>query len=489
MAMTDPLIIAAPLLIAAIVMAVRFVGCGLSDEAVGPPLTNAPYSTLVLNEGLLSFWRLNEIAEEIAADSGDANNGTYQGTVMHGVGGLVSPDSQDTDNFAAEFDGTSGYVRVPFAENLNLESGFMVEVLVQPGVIDPKNRRTIVSSFNDSDQSGYILALNNADFEASVGTGADVQTIAVHANAQPNQAYYVAMTYDGTNLELYVNPDAETDLNNHADKSAFVNADPAHERYNIAQCAYVAQTKNELRIAASSGGGPPGEFFQGVLQDVAVYMAGMPFDVIVSHYWVFQTGSALSASGKPAGAGLSGSGSLSVAAQFPTQSAEVTRYPPASGSYDIPYWCTHIDLILLGGGGGGTDRAGLVEGTGGLAGSWTTATLQRGVDIDWWTTSLEVAVGEGGAAGTDGGSTIAGDGTVMATKSAAGGTAGASPSGTTGTSPGDTTYHGTYCQGGAEQATPGAAGIAPGGGGAGGALGAGGAGAPGRAWIVARQSY
>jgi hypothetical protein len=495
--MTDSVIIGAPLLIAAIVMAVRFVGCSFDPSAYR---AHSPYSTAVLGTAnLVSFWRLNEpMGSTTAHDSSDGNNGTYQGSVTFHAQGLVSPDSGDTDNFAAGFDGTTGYVSVPFNKNLNPTNPkqFSVEVLVEPAIIDPNNRRTIVSSFDDPDQTGYILALNNTDFEARVGTGADIETVAVHANAQANQSYYVVMTYDGTNLELYVDPAAtEIGISGQLDKALFVGADPNHERYDTAQFAYKAQTKSqyELRIGAHAGGAQPGEFFQGAIQDVAVYKAALNFLDIASHYWNYKTGIEIPGQGKP-GAGLAGEGALSVKAEFPKQSPPPppTNYTPAGTyTYTIPWWCTYIDLILLGGGGGGSN-AGSQAGSGGGAGFWTTHTYQRGANIPWTTTSITVKVGSGGAGGSgfqmahDGGPTTA---TVNGmTTTAPGGIAGASVSGTTGQGPGDKTYNNTTAHGGADQTTPGGPGIGPGGGGGGAAaFGFGGAGADGAAWLVARQ--
>src|ERR1700730_18217965 len=88
-----------------------------------------------------------------------------------------------------------------------------------------------------------------------------------------------------------------------------------------------------------------------------------------------------------------------------------TPWPPqplqaGSHTYDIPYWCTYIDLFLLGAGGGGAYG---FPGNGGQAGSWNAVTLYRGfgatpsglVKIPATTPSIDIAVGPGGAAGTN----------------------------------------------------------------------------------------
>ena len=125
----------------------------------------------------MSFWRLNEPSGTTAVDSKDGNNGEYEGAVTLGAAGLVSPDSQDADNFGAQFDGQTGYVNVPFAANLN-QPKFTVEALVQPSGTD-SDTQVIVSS-----DTGYQLVLNGSVFEASIAAGGAFQPpVVVNAGA------------------------------------------------------------------------------------------------------------------------------------------------------------------------------------------------------------------------------------------------------------------------------------------------------------------
>lgn len=487
--MTDSLTIAAPLVIAAIVMAVRFVGCAFQTHGIpGPPQTPTDYSSAVLGNmmSLVSFWRLNDSINQTgptkAKDIRDGNDGTYQGSVS--PGGATGLANTDTGNSAALFLG--GYVEVPDTKNSLNPASFTVELLVQPGGIDPTNRRTIVSSFSDTAQAGYALALNNTDFEAIVGTGGATQTLPVHANAQPNQSYYVAMTYNDMKklLELYVEPAPNPD-ENQLNQSEFIGADPYHQRYNSASYPYVPQVQpaTKLRMGASTGGGPPAEFFQGALQDVAVYNAALSFEDIATHYWIYKTGFGTPGVSQPA------------AAITPPQTME---YATAStNTYPIPEWCNFIDLILLGAGGGGANAFGATAGNGGGSGSWNTQTLTRGGSgpngIPWTTSSIGVKVGSGGPTDTNGGDTTASANGM--TWKASGGAKGGNNGTTTGASPGTKTYLGkTYPPSPATvdpQNTPSAKGNPPGGGGGGAAAFSftpGGAGAGGAAWVVARET-
>jgi hypothetical protein len=195
---------------------------------------------------------------------------------------------------------------------------------------------------------------------------------------------------------------------------------------------------------------------------------------------------------------LTGKGGLTASASFPSHDPVVQPYDSAGTyTFTIPYWCTKIDLILLGAGGGGTYSAN--NGVGGGAGGWATATLKRGSsDIPWATTTINVTVGLGGPGAPFGGSaaTAGGDTTASwdaapgATATAHGGGAGASTSGLSGDGPNPAVQSvgDAMLTAGAAQPIPGAAGNPPGGGGAGSDIVSGGGnGADGAAIIVASQ--
>jgi hypothetical protein len=278
--MTYPLIIAAPLLIAAILITLRFVGCTEDfDQFDGPSSPSSYTDTVASTDGLVSFWQLNDVSPPTAADSKDGNNGTYEAGVTNHVPGLVSANAFEIFNFAAGFDGKTGYVKVPFAANLNPPTAFTVEALVKPSGVDT-SAHVIVAS-----DSGYRLELNGDSFEASVTAGTPgVWPTVVVSPGEQGPPYYVAMTYDGSTLSLYVNPAAS------GDQATFVNSDPGHTQFNSAQTGYQAATSGDLRIGASADGDTPGEFFSGWIQDVAVYDQALDFNDIVAHYWVFATG-------------------------------------------------------------------------------------------------------------------------------------------------------------------------------------------------------
>jgi Concanavalin A-like lectin/glucanases superfamily len=490
MAIMDSVIIAAPLLIAAIVMAVRFVGCGL--DASGIPQSYS--GTVAETTGIQGFWQLNEPSgSNTAADSiSNAPNGTYQPGANPGVPGLVCSNATDGSATAASFDGVKGYVSVGFDQKLNPPQ-FTVEALVSPS--------KIASSVVVSSDTGYQLVLNgNGAFEASAGSGGTFGTpVVVNAGATTtNGSFYVAMTYDGTHLTLYVNPAAS------GGPSTL-----GSDMYKQATVAYTPATSGELRIGASASSGPPAEFFDGTIQDVAVYSRALGFYEIVNHYATSVCGFTPYPGG-PTNTGdmavtgnLTGSGTLSLSGTptfpaMPPTPWPAQPLPAGSQTYGIPYWCTYIDLFLLGAGGGGAYG---YPGNGGQAGSWNAVTLYRGsgstpsglVKIPATTASIDIVVGSGGAAGTNalgpgnGGATTA-TATGLPQRTAAGGAGGASANSDGGAvTPPAQTLNVTTETGGGLQIIGSGNGNAPGGGAAGGFVSNGGTGADGAVWIVARQ--
>ena len=294
--MNYSIIIAAPLLIAAVVMATRFVGCSLDESGTASP---QPYSTLLLPIGtLVSLWRLNDTSFPTALDSKGTNGGTYQNTTTGVVLG-VTPGLANTDsaNTCARFDGGSGspttgggYVSAKYVPSLN-PTAFTVEALVNPSAIglttDPNDYHAIVSSrhINPSPVQtfGYILYLHHSGFEAWIGDGsANFVTVQVAAGVKANEGpWYVAMTYDGAMLKLYVNPtNTQAELLTTPDQYA-----------QVAATTFKPNTVTELRIGAGDNDHPAATYcFPGVIQDVAVYNAALAFTDIQSHYAVAMTG-------------------------------------------------------------------------------------------------------------------------------------------------------------------------------------------------------
>lgn len=162
-----------------------------------------------------------------------------------------------------------------------------------------------------------------------------------------------------------------------------------------------------------------------------------------------------------------------------------------------PDWLKYgdlVDVLALGGAGGGSSSVFGATGQGGISGTWQVRTLVYGIDIPL-NTPLMVTVGTGGGGGSGAGvagaagtaSTVSGTGVTTIT--AAGGAGGTVGGVATGLGPGDQVLHTETYAGGADQVTASGPGNAPGGAGAGGApFNDGAAGAVGAVWLAAYQA-
>jgi hypothetical protein len=262
------ILLVAPLVLASLVMLFAFVGCGLDTGGLGGPLT---YEGVVTNnEYCVGYWRLGERAgSTTVADSKGDNDGTVVGGVTLGQPSLLVGDA----NTAAKFDGSSGYVSVPYVDALN-PAKFTVEAIVD--VAGGENAfRAVVSSRDidgDGQHFGFILyAGESNNWEAWVGDGATGPWPKAVGPAITPGKHYVAATYNGTTLKLYVDPVSDSPF--------------------PTDTTYVPNTANELRIGAGANEVDPLYFMKGVIDEVAIYNVDLDFSIIQTHYSLATTGS------------------------------------------------------------------------------------------------------------------------------------------------------------------------------------------------------
>jgi Concanavalin A-like lectin/glucanases superfamily len=259
--MTHWVLLVAPLVLASFVLLFVFVGCGLSTHGLEGPEQYATDVTGNLNS--ISYWRLGEAAGAItAADSKGSNDGTYTGGVTLGEAGLVLNDP-DT---AAKFDGSTGYVAVPRNDDSLNPPAFTVEALVSVAGGEGQFRAVVSSRDVDAGAGtfGYILYANDQNkWQAWVGDGTTAWQMVTGPDVTPGD-HYLAMTYDKTTLKLYV--------------------DPVEDSPASMAVPYQPNAARELRIGAGANeADPPLYFFNGVIDDVAVYDAPLDFATIKAH--------------------------------------------------------------------------------------------------------------------------------------------------------------------------------------------------------------
>ena len=257
--MTHSILIAAPLVVASLVLVLGFVGCFLDSTGEAPPETREEYKEVIVSHpNLIGYWRLSETTgEPIAADSSAAgNDGQYVGDVTLEQPGLLFDDS----NTAAQFDGSTGHVDLPFV--LDPSGAFTIECLVRPDGLE--GLPTIVSQRDGTGTGRSLLFVDASGNYASNlgGTGQDSGfTAAVDTMRQ------VVLTYAGGAGGAWIfyvdGIQTATDT---------VTGDPADGGWLIG-------TNKTLT-----------EFWSGTIDEVAVYNAVLDPGTILDHFTLATTG-------------------------------------------------------------------------------------------------------------------------------------------------------------------------------------------------------
>jgi hypothetical protein len=238
----------------------------LSLVLVSTGEATADYASEVLADNPVGYWRLNELSGTTAFDSsGKGFNGTYIGGVT-----LGQPSAFPPLGTAVAFDGSTGYINVGSHSALNLTSGFTLEAWVNPAVVGGRQR--IISNRADdgtfSNPGGYGFGLtdffgppNQLQFTA-FGVLDYNSGVVIPAD----QWSYVAVTFD-------------SDFN----ASFFVNGELLSTVSGTMPVVLSPQPINIGRNPIPDIFGTF-EYWNGLLDEVAVYDSVLPADRIQAHY-------------------------------------------------------------------------------------------------------------------------------------------------------------------------------------------------------------
>lgn len=214
----------------------------------------ASYRDIVLADRPAGYWPLNDSGGSILDQSGRDLSGTVNGTLTRNVPGITAALP------ATRFDGTAAFVGLGAPAALDQISAWSLEAWVYPtGNVGGSG--IISSQFNSNVQ--YELGFGPQDVSSTLGVGFynGTWTTAVDPSGAivGNVWYYIAGTWDSSNLILY---------------------------------------KNGLQIATTGSGQVPGhdspfwigkrhdstQFFPGTIQHVAVYARTLTAPQILAHY-------------------------------------------------------------------------------------------------------------------------------------------------------------------------------------------------------------
>lgn len=317
--MSHTVILLTPLIVLLIVAVFGFTGCSHFTAADDPPETvkNPPpvvtppdpvikpaasYEDLVKKTaGFAAFWPFNEAGGNIANVVGPLNpgaNGLYVAPgVPAGNGYKVGQQgllfSKDNTDLAPTFDGTAGYVEIPFQGPLNPDKkvpGFTIELWAKPNPnAGPATQILISSHRNDGAgaEQGYEIALvknaaqPNQQIRGRVfANGAMTEMLVQPLGGDPAEWRHIVMTYEpGTSVQRTVS------LVVQIGKTANPFKDGPH---SAAYEAVLVSKASSLRFGAGHAvGQAAGQFFAGQIDNVAFYNAVVPQTELDKHFNAF----------------------------------------------------------------------------------------------------------------------------------------------------------------------------------------------------------
>jgi hypothetical protein len=289
-------------------------GGSLTSQVARVVIPAAPagnYVDLIKADAPVAYWRLGETQGDIAEDEIGANDGTYLNGVTLGAPGAVATDTNTAVTFTAA---SSQKLDVPWTDVIN-PPVFSAEIWAR--VTGGSGHRSPLTSRADSPQRGFIFYAepgNTWQFWSGKGDQTGWDNLPGPA-VQPNQWAHLVGTYDGTTKRFYVNG---TEVGSRAVLFAPNDAAP-------------------LRIGAGASEGDGTFFFEGNVDEAAVYNKVLTPEQVILHYLAGKkqnTGPALSLARDSSGITLSWtSGTLQSTEALGTAWQNVTG---AVSPYKIP---------------------------------------------------------------------------------------------------------------------------------------------------------
>ena len=214
------------------------------------------------------YWRLGDTSGTTATDSSSAANnpGTYTGGYTLGQTGAITGD---TDK-AVLLNGTTGYVQNAAPKNLPTgASARSVEVWFKTTSATQQNLFSYGSLANGNEFSLFIKTATTF-FAWGYGTTAD-KTFTAPSAFNDGNWHQVVETYDGTNITVYLDG---TSLGSQADALTT----------SLAACTTGAGSCFTAGFATPSGDTNSGWYFNGTLDEVAVFPTALSAATISAQY-------------------------------------------------------------------------------------------------------------------------------------------------------------------------------------------------------------
>ena len=221
-------------------------GTSMTQTFTWEARNTSSYSQVVLSDGPAAYWRLDEAAGTTAADAAGTNNGTYTNGPT-----LNQPTGVRDAGTAVNFDGSNDFFSAPDSPSLSPTTAVTVEAWIRPDQFGAL--RTIVQKTNS-----YWLRLESSGaLTMYVYDGTSYEPHATGTTLVAGTLYHVVGTFDGANLRVYVDGTL---------------------RGTTARAVTIQDNGNQVNV------GVGGSYFDGVMDEVAVYGKALSAQQISEHY-------------------------------------------------------------------------------------------------------------------------------------------------------------------------------------------------------------
>jgi hypothetical protein len=235
-------------------------GLGYTQTFTWETRNTTLYSQVVLSDGPASYWKLDEAAGTSAADSAGSVTGTYT------TSPTLNQTSMVRDAGTAVSFSDSVQNRVTLGDNYDFTgtASFSIELWMTPTVANTHYRRVV----SKEGTGGWWFELNassvspaNRLYFTRKDSGGGNDYLQTAGGLAAGTTYHIVVTYDGSNLRLYVN-------------GALANGPVASSRS-------LPNTAAVLTLGNSSATGDP---YGGLLDEVAIYTSALSATQVADHY-------------------------------------------------------------------------------------------------------------------------------------------------------------------------------------------------------------
>ena len=244
----------------------REIFSGSTDDYEGTVLTSAP----------AAYWRLGEASgTSVIDETAGGLDGTYLGTPTLGTTGLIT----DPSNTAVEFNGTDAAVHIPDATIINTGGPYEAKTIELWFDADDVTSRQVLYEQGGSARGLNIYLLNGSLYYSAWNINTDDITTPwgpewVSTPVNVGETYHVVMVYEYPNrLEAYLDG-----------VSVGAAAGPVGRLFSHSRDTGIGAMLDTARFHDLNSAGD-GFYFDGVMDEVAVYNAALSNTEIAEHHF------------------------------------------------------------------------------------------------------------------------------------------------------------------------------------------------------------